>query len=99
MSQPHSGQVSAAAGAAIRHLGQVCSSGSSSLPRNRDRKPMAFLLVGESLTLGPATSPRHGLCYPSRLDQAAADRIAGELDAVAHPELAHQVLAVALDRA
>src|SRR5581483_8021152 len=34
----------------------------------------------------------------SRLDQAAADRVAGQLDAVAHPELVEDVLPVPLDR-
>src|SRR5437762_11848167 len=33
-----------------------------------------------------------------RLDQAAADRVAGQLDSVAHPELVEDVLAVALHR-
>src|SRR4051812_13242896 len=32
-----------------------------------------------------------------RLDESAADRVADELDAVAHPELAQQVAAVRLD--
>src|SRR6185437_11104651 len=34
----------------------------------------------------------------SRLDQSAPDRVAGELDAVAHAELVEDVLSVALDR-
>src|SRR3954454_339454 len=34
----------------------------------------------------------------SGLDQAAADRVADQLDAVAHAELAHRVGAVVLDR-
>src|ERR1700685_4636249 len=33
-----------------------------------------------------------------RLDQPPADRVANELDAVAHPELAQHVRAVGLDR-
>ena len=33
-----------------------------------------------------------------RLDQAAADRIADQLDTVAHPELSHRIAAVILDR-
>src|SRR3982751_5903274 len=43
---------------------------------------------------GPAGAPR----ARSGLDEAAADRVAGELDAVAHAELLEDVRAVALDR-
>src|SRR5919108_6360176 len=50
-----------------------------------------------------ASVPRavHGERSPSRsgIDETAADRVARQLDPVAHPELGEYVLAVALDRA
>src|SRR5919201_866742 len=54
------------------------------------------------LLMAPASPTRAptsmGLRPHLRLDQAAADRVAGQLDAVAHPQLVEDVLTVSLHR-
>ena len=59
----------------------------------RGRAP-APASMGALRPSAPGTSPQPR----SGLDEPAADRVARQLDAVAHPELGQHVLAVALDR-
>ena len=75
-----------------RHTPHACRE-PASVPLGR-----APILAGSASPDGePAwgRSPQHARLG---LDEPAPDRVARQLDAVAHPELGHQVLAVALDR-
>ena len=63
----------------------------------QDQGPPAFVLVLGG-TRSSAVSQANGATSASGLDQAAADRVADQLDPVAHAELAHRVGAVVLDR-
>ena len=62
--------------------------------QSRERRAM-----GPTPHVGAAADPMLGRGhYLLGFDEAAADRIAGQLDTVAHPELLEHVRAVALDR-
>ena len=72
-------------------------------PRQRDHPTSRGHRHHRILPLGrcPACRSTHGVARsrpPLRLNQAAADRVAGELDTVVHAELAQDVRPVTLDR-
>src|SRR5690349_1654587 len=61
---------------------------------------MALSLLGEAIAGDGVAAAGSAGARPTRsgLDEAAADRVAGELHPVAHAELLEDVRAVALDR-
>src|SRR6185312_2965893 len=84
-----------------KSIARACGGGSAPCSPVGPASPDASSLLplaAISATPASAHSPRVRRRRPSGLDEPAPDRVAHELDAVAHAELAQHVRAVRLDR-